>query len=268
MKPQAKINAVRWFVLVIVILNIIFNYTYEYLLPNALSLKEVSRMYTTMFAPAGYVFSIWGLIYISFLVYACWQLLPSTREYAIYDLLASPMIAVNLLGMMWIVAFTMEYMIPSVCIILCMLITGGMLFSIVSVKHNQYSIWLKFPFRIFLGWISVATIANIASCLVYEGWPGWGIDEPHWTVIMLIISCVIGLGVSYKFKDLVFPVVIAWACTGIGVINISRDRMVTNTAFIISALLLVWVINSIIVYYVSHKNVMGRSEGKIPQTAA
>jgi benzodiazapine receptor len=265
---EQKTNTIRWFVLIIVICNILFNYFYQHLLPNTASIADISGKYNTLFAPAGYVFSIWAVIYASFIVYAIIQLTPSQRRAPVYDSLASPMIAINLLSIMWIVAFTYEYIIPGVFIIVCMLITGAMLFSLVSINGAHYSAWLKFPFRVFLGWISVATISNIALCMEYLNWSGIGIDPTHWTMIMIIVACLLALGVSYRFKDLVYPAVICWACIGIGVKNFPINYEVAITAFVISGTILVWIIISLIIYYVSHKNSLPDNEGENPQTPA
>jgi translocator protein len=259
---------IRWAVLIVTLLNTLFNGLSEYLMRDIPSVKEMSDRYSTLFTPAGYAFSIWGIIYLSFIIYAIYQLLPVQRLNPLYDKLAGPIISINVMAALWIVIFTNHYIIPSVFIILCMLALGAMLYSIVNTRKKRNTFWIKFPFRVFLGWITVATIANISLCLKFLHFDPEtiGIDETHWTIILVIFTCVIALSVSYRFKDLIYPLVICWACVGIAIANIHKDQTVSTWGFIAGALLFIWILNSIMFYYVSHKP-LPHSEGKTPQPA-
>jgi hypothetical protein len=76
--------------------------------------------------------------------------------------------------------------------------------------------WLcRVPFSIYLGWITVATIANATSLLDYLNWAGWGIGPEIWAVIMLIAGAVIASAVSISRGDVAYVLVIVWAFAGI-----------------------------------------------------
>jgi hypothetical protein len=73
------------------------------------------------------------------------------------------------------------------------------------------------PFSIYLGWITVATIANVTSVLYYLNWDGWGIRPEIWAVIMLVVGAGIASAVSISRGDIAYVLVIVWAFVGIAV---------------------------------------------------
>src|SRR5690606_16448353 len=100
-------SPLRFLVLAVITGNIYFNYAYN----NVFGLRsntEVSEMYPSLFTPSGYAFSIWGIIYISFLVYGVIQLLPSNRNIHLYDRLSVPLILVNFFASLWLYLFATD----------------------------------------------------------------------------------------------------------------------------------------------------------------
>lgn len=87
------------------------------------------------------------------------------------------------------------------------------------------------PFSVYLGWISVATIANISYYLVELGWEGFGLSDQIWTIIMLIVSAGLAIWFRYQQNDLAFPLVFVWAIIGIGVAN-QVDYPIVNVKYI------------------------------------
>jgi hypothetical protein len=94
------------------------------------------------------------------------------------------------------------------------------------------------PFSIYLGWISVATIANASVVLLNLNWNGFGLTETIWTVIMLVIATVLGWKMTLKRSDVFYTLVLIWAFIGITQ-NGSGDQLVTITAWAGAAILLV-----------------------------
>jgi benzodiazapine receptor len=98
--------------------------------------------------------------------------------------------------------------------------------------------WLvRVPFSIYLGWITVATIANASSLLVYLNWNGWGIAPEWWAVIMLVAAAIIASLVSITRGDVAYILVIAWAFAGIAVKH-SATPAVAVTASVMAGLVL------------------------------
>jgi hypothetical protein len=73
------------------------------------------------------------------------------------------------------------------------------------------------PFSLYLGWISVATIANISAVLRYLSWSGWGLSAEAWAVIMIVATGALGLAVLATRRDIAYALVLIWAAAGIAV---------------------------------------------------
>lgn len=209
-------TGVRWAVLFTILLNVAFSYLYMYL-PGVKTMKEVSDQYNSLFTPAPYTFSIWGLIYFSFVVYGIAQLMPSEKSKWIYDRLAGPVIFIQLMGIAWVTAFSYEYMTTSYGIILFMLGAGTVAFGRAknAMINPAYSRWLTVPFSLFLGWISAAFIANTAIYLLYRGFDVTFPETINYAAAMIAIAFWLAVVVSLVFRDWIFPMVMAWALYGI-----------------------------------------------------
>jgi hypothetical protein len=95
--------------------------------------------------------------------------------------------------------------------------------------------WLvQAPFSLYLGWVTVATIANVSSLLVWLGWDGFGLSPVTWAVIMLGVSAVLSLGMSSRHRDAIFTGVVVWALIGIWVKQAALPAVVTASAVAIA----------------------------------
>jgi benzodiazapine receptor len=195
-------------------------------LANALPLNgqttgEISDRFQVYFVPAGYVFSIWGLIYLGLGAFAVFQALPAQRENPRLRrtgyLFALSCLANGAWLVLWhyeLFALTQAAMIA----LLLLLITIYLRLDIGRAEVSVAERWLvHVPFSIYLGWITVATIANATSLLDYLAWSGWGIGPQAWAVIMLIAATAIALAVGLTRRDIAYLLVIVWAFVGIAV---------------------------------------------------
>lgn len=203
----------RWFTFLSTIINVGLSSLQDYINIGGQTMREVTARYDNFFVPAGYAFAIWGLIYLAFLIYAIIQLLPAQRNKPIYDALAVPAILINLLGLCWQLLFRYNQITLSVPIIIIMLLAGMVFFirAQQGVWAQHYNPWLMVPASLFLGWISVATMANIALWLVAMRWRGGSIGEEAWTIILLAATVILSVFISIRYKNFLFPGVIAWA---------------------------------------------------------
>jgi len=226
---------------------LVINVTFDRLLDvvgGTPSVAAVSARYPTLFTPAGYAFAIWGLIYAAFFAYAVYQLMPSQAERGVHERLVRPFIAYNLLGALWLYAFRREWLAASVVVILGMLIAGAVMYVRAqrAVDSGELAGAWRFPFRIYLGWISVATIANVAVMLVSQGWRGGRWSEAAWAESMIGVAAVLGLAVGYRYRDPVYPSVIAWATAAIYVARRGEHPDVAAAAWTSAVVLLGWVV--------------------------
>ena len=238
----------RWTVLIVVLANSFFNVLYKALnLPGG-TVKEVSDSYKTLFTPAGYAFAIWGVIYLSFIIYAIYQLLPAQRMARFYDRMAWPVIAANLLCMVWQVAFRNYIIGGSVVIILATLCVAIIMQVKVRKEAHNYFTWLTVPFSLFLGWICVATIANVASWLVATGWQGGAWSASAWAIIMVLTAGVISFILGRAYRDFIIPVVIAWALAAIYAEVLHVDMQVATTSLVMGIVAAIWALGVFLFY--------------------
>ena len=119
--------------------------------------------------------------------------------------------------------------------LLLLLITVYLRLEIGRVVVSPAEKWLvRLPFSIYLGWVSVATIANVTSVLDYLGWSGWGISDEVWALIMLLVAGALAAIVSLTRGDVAYSLVFMWALVGIAVKN-AGTPLVVVTAWVVTA---------------------------------
>ena len=209
-------RAWRWVAAAAIFGNIFLNY-YANTHPFAgQTMGVVSAKYPTLLTPAGYAFSIWGLIFLSLAAYAVWQLLPSQQHKSLPDALAKPLSLANAATAGWVVLFAYELILPSVGVML--LILGCLIVTYGRARRRIFAgaapALAGVPFSLFLGWISVAAVLNLTIGLQQLGWrPAVGLSVTL-TLGLILVVVALGLLMSRVFRDLVFPLVVAWALAG------------------------------------------------------
>jgi benzodiazapine receptor len=188
---------------------------------NGQTTGEISDRFRVYFVPAGYVFSIWGLIYLALIALAVYQALPAQRENPhlrrIGYLFALSCVANSAWIFLWHYEL-FELTLVAMFGLLLSLIAIYLRLDIGCAQVSTAEKWLvHVPFSIYLGWITVATIANVTSVLYYLNWDGWGIRPEIWAVIMLIVGAGIASAVSISRGDVAYVLVIVWAFVGIAV---------------------------------------------------
>ena len=229
------------FVLVVV-LNVMSN-----ALPiNGQTMPEISAKYPSLFTPAGFTFSIWGVIYLALLLFVIYQALPSQRS---NEKIAgiSRLFQVNCVAnASWIVAWHYDLLTISLLIMLVMLVTLILIYRALLGAVEQASITqhllLHFPFSLYTGWITLATIANISAVQTGNGWDNIGLTAISWTLLKLALAGAIGAAVVLRYGDVVFVLVVAWAAYGISVMQ-SATPAVSGGALTLSLLALLLAMN-------------------------
>jgi hypothetical protein len=213
---------INWILFIIVIAtNALAN-----ILPiNGYNTGQISGFYPNYFVPAGFTFSIWGIIYLFLLNYSISYTyftikqpqFPDIKKYL--DTITPYYWFTCILNAGWILAWHYLQVGVSVLIMLAFLVSLIKVFMIMQQEaltiKPLYQFLIKTPFSIYLGWISVATIANITALLVHVKWSGFGIDPIYWTILMISIAIVLGIYFIVFFKNIAHPLVLVWALWGI-----------------------------------------------------
>jgi hypothetical protein len=192
---------------------------------NQLNTGQISAFYPNYFVPAGFTFSIWGIIYLLLINY--------TISYTYFTVLSDkfPKVAAYLsvinkwfwvtcfLNASWILAWHYLWIWTSVLIMLLFLSTLIYIFIKGKEKENllnkTQSFLLYTPFLVYLGWISVATIANITALLVKIDWNGFGISPVTWSLLMMITATILAIYFIWVERTTSYSLVIMWALWGI-----------------------------------------------------
>ncbi|MFZ0477298.1 MAG: TspO/MBR family protein [Halobacillus sp.] len=205
---------------------------------NGQTTGEISNRLNVLFTPAGYVFSIWGLIYILLGIWVLRQFPASRRDLPIYQAVSGLFVLSCILNSLWIFMWHYNFFGLSVIVMILLLLTLIRLY--IKAEAVDASFLDRLPFSVYLGWISVATIANISYYLTYVEWSGFGISASVWTFILLIIATLLAFYILITKNDWVYPLVFVWAFVGIGVQNQDADvPLVVYSSYIFAALILV-----------------------------
>ncbi len=201
----------------VVVMNVLSN-----ALPiNNQTMPVISAKYPSLFTPAGFTFSIWGIIYLALLVFVVYQALPSQRQnQSIAGI--SRLFQINCIAnAVWVVVWHYDLLAASVLVMFAILATLILIYR----KLVGDSLILRIPFSLYTAWISLATIANISALQINSGWDDIGMSAVQWTLVKLALAGAIGASVILKARDIPFILVVAWAAYGISVMQVETPAV-------------------------------------------
>jgi hypothetical protein len=210
---------------------------------NGLETGEISDLYANYFAPIGLTFSIWAVIYFSLAVYVGWRLrqysqtsdTPAFRHWMTVDIAFTISSVANGL---WILSW--HYLQFGVSLLMMVILLLSLIYINLAFRGDQTIETI--PFRIYFGWITIATVANVTTWIVANAasfqwlWNGGEVSQQLLTIIILLVTIGIGNLVILKQKDPFYGLVVFWALLGIylkHVIDLPNFGIsgVANTAF-------------------------------------
>ena len=207
---------------------------------NGLNTGEISDRFSIFFVPAGYVFSIWGVIYLALGVFVIFQARSTNRSnegLGRVDLLFLLSCAANIA---WLFLWHYERFSLTLLAMLTLLGTLILIYTRLEIGRRPVSrgeFWaVHVPFSIYLGWVSVATIANVSQVLYFFGWDGLGIAPEMWAVFMLVVTAGLASLMAVSRADAAYLLVLIWAVVGIA-IKQSATPIVAITAWSVAAFL-------------------------------
>ena len=197
---------------------IVVNFLANSLPINNRSTGEISDAYPNLFTPAGFTFSIWGLIYLLLAGYICYQFSKNSEKTVILFHRINPLfIGTSIANIAWIFAWHYDYIGVSVLIMAALLYLLIKIANILRIEEFTFSekLFILTPFSVYFGWITIATIANITVFLVSINWNGFGIADYIWTSIVLFAGVIIGVLRMSKDRNIPYGLVLIWAYLGI-----------------------------------------------------
>ncbi|CZQ88773.1 tryptophan-rich sensory protein [Trichococcus collinsii] len=239
--------------LIMIVVNALAN-----ILPiNGIDTGAVSDAYPNLFAPVGLTFSIWGVIYLLLAGYTLYQfgLFHGDKGKVKTELLRKVGIVFSFSSVVnaaWI--FSWHYRMIGLSVILMLVLLLSLIYinqTILKEKLDQKEkLFIRLPFSVYFGWITVATIANITTLLVDIGWNGFGISEEVWTILIILIGLAIGAITMIRNHDIAYGLVIIWAYTGILIKHMSQDGFAGQYSGIITTVIASIVLMGVAIGYV------------------
>lgn len=207
---------------------------------NGKTIGEISNSVfrEVLITPANYAFAIWGLIYLGLISLGVYQALPRERHNNNLRRIGYLLVLASLAQIAWVVLFQYQLFTLSLVAMLGILLPLILIYLRLEVglrRLPRIEKWLiQIPLSIYLAWISVATIVNVATTLFALGWKGWGINPEVWSAIALLAGAAVAAIVSIQRADLAFVLVIVWAFIAIAV----RQASINFIAIVASGLAL------------------------------
>jgi hypothetical protein len=222
---------------------------------------ELSDLYPNLFTPAGLTFAIWGLIYVLLAVFVVYQLIPSVRRDA------QKVYFVQRIGLWFFISclanigwiYAWHYEMVSLSLALMLLLFGSLLAIYLRLntgkseapKTEKYLVHL--PFSVYLGWITIATIANATALLVNINWNAWGLGEQFWAAAVIIVGIAIAISVLFTRKDIFYCLVVDWALLGILLKRLSVTTLPDESVVVVTIVGLALLTSGVIAQLVRRK---------------
>lgn len=238
-----KLNATYIFVILATIATIAINALANILPFNGVTTAQVSDQLRSYFVPAGYVFSIWGVIYLLLLTFSIGYITLSEKQKEAAQKILPLYFFSAFLNSIWIVLWHYGFFLTTVVVIVTLLVTLIMIYQELSKNpptNLKEKLILHVPFSVYLAWGSVATIANTSSVLWLLNWNGFGIQGQVWAAVLMIVAGILAVITSLRHKDLAFSAVIVWAITGIMVKFPNELPMRYAGIAVVTGIVLVW----------------------------
>lgn len=188
---------------------------------NGMDTGQLSDLYPNLFVPSGLTFSIWGIIYLLLLGFSVYQARKHSAQ--VVERIGWLFLLSSLANIGWILAW--HYLLVGLSFVVMLILLGSLIalflrLGIGSKSPNQAvspseKWFVHVPFSVYLGWITVATIANATALLVHLGWNGFGISEAAWTVVVIAAALGITISMLLTKKSVAFSLVVVWALAGI-----------------------------------------------------
>lgn len=206
---------------------------------NGQTTGEISNRFPAYFVPAGYVFAIWFLIFAGWIAFAIYQALPAQRENPRLRNLGYFFALSGVVNAGWLFCWHYNQFGLSVLVMLVLLgllIASYLKLDVGNTPARGAEKWsVDVPMSVYLGWISVATVANVTTWLYAINWDGWGIAPQVWAAIMIAVASVLGVLMTFSRRDSGYVFVLAWAFAGIAVKQ-AAEPLVANAAWVAAAL--------------------------------
>jgi hypothetical protein len=225
MNLQGNVRTLQFSNVVTTVIAVFFNMLASSGFINDVTPGELSDNLPNLFVPAGITFSIWGVIYLLLFLFIGYQARVIVKKDVgrlnYLQRIGWFFVLSNFANIAWI--FSWHYEIVSISVIFMVLLLASLITIYLRLEIGKYSyttslkdrFFFTVPFRVYLGWITVATISNVTAFLVWMGVEPYNTTAVILTIIMILIATFITILIMYTRRDIIFGSVIIWAFIGI-----------------------------------------------------
>jgi len=230
----------QWANLITFIATVIINYAATGLELGGYNTGELSDLIPNLFVPIGLTFSIWAVIYfflIGFSIYQARDLFKSEKiEETYLNKIGYYFLLSNIANSVWIFMWHFRLVLLSFVFMIIILFSLIMIYLRLKIGKAEIDkaekLWVHAPFSIYLGWITVATIANATALLVVSGVPNFGLIPEILTIVVIVVAVLITYAMLFLRKDWVYSLVIIWAVLGIYLKQTAVNSTIATTALV------------------------------------
>ncbi len=234
------------------------------LLPiNNRTTEELSDKYPNLFVPAGITFSVWGIIYLLLFIFIIYQFAVASRrgqeERGIFEKIGLWFFISCIFNVAWIIAWHYEMVWLSLIIMVLLFLSLLIIYVRLGTGRPgirvSERICVNIPFSVYIGWITIATIANATALLVQINWNRFGLSEQLWAVIVIAVGAVITLATVYSRNDIFYCFVVIWALAGIIIKRFAEGGTWTSPVIITVIIAIALIGLSVIIQLIRKKKI-------------
>lgn len=206
-----------------VIFTIIVNSLANILPINNKYTGELSDNIPNLFVPSGITFAIWGIIYILIILFMLYQIneaiIKKKKDIGYIEKIGFYFMLASLANIIWIFMWHYEQVTLSIIPMLVLFISLLMIYQRLEIGKTDINlkekILIHIPISVYLGWITVATIANVTALFVVNNAGDLFLGEMIWTILVIVVATLITALVIKEREDIAYSLVIIWALLGI-----------------------------------------------------
>ncbi|MGK7908263.1 MAG: tryptophan-rich sensory protein [Synechococcus sp.] len=190
---------------------------------KGLSIGAISNQFfaDVLITPASYAFSVWGVIFLGLLIFAFFQARPTQRENPQLRRIGWLLVASSIAQIGWVIVFLMRWFSFSLLFMLAILFPLMATYQrlrIGKVTPSPQQKWLvNQPISIYLSWLGLATILNVAIALTSLGWSGGFPSPVLWTTIAMVLAAIVAAILAIERRDVAYMAVFVWGLVAIAV---------------------------------------------------
>lgn len=221
------------------VLVLLVNFLSNFIPFGGVTQEELGELYPVLITPAGYAFSIWGLIYLALIAFIIYQATPGFRENPAVKAVGILFAVSSLFNILWLFFWHYQRVGWSMIVMLLLLATLIIIYLRIGAVTTEKTLYdrllVKYPFSLYLGWITAAAIVNFNVLLYNIGWLGTGAGAVLFTMLMIVFAALVAIAVFYLRQDYIYSAVFVWALVGIGVRHGTDIIILTIAAWLAAA---------------------------------